>query len=89
MEDKELIKTIEFTQGAYSRTLTAPEIKLLKEELKDYDYNKFIENLKFPLLKKVDFFTVASLHKIIEEDQELERFKQSLGIKSFDELYEN
>ena len=89
MEDKELIKTIEFIQGAYNRTLTAPEIKLLKEELKDYDYNKFIEKLKFPLLKKVDFFTVASLHKIIEEDQELERFKQSLGIKSFDELYEN
>lgn len=89
MEDKELIKTIEFIQGAYNRTLTAPEIKLLKEELKDYDYNKFIENLKFPLIKKVDFFTVASLHKIIEEDQELERFKQSLGIKSFDELYEN
>lgn len=89
MEDKELIKTIEFIQGAYNRTLTAPEIKLLKQELKGYDYDKFMENIKFPLLKKVEYFTVASLHKIIEEDKELEEFKKHLGIESWDELYDN
>ena len=82
-------KIIEFIEGYYHRKLEQGEIKTLAEELKNYDYQKFMDNLKFPLLKKVDFFTVASLHKIIEEDQELERFKQSLGIKSFDELYEN
>ena len=82
-------KIIEFIEGYYHRKLDPSEVKTLAEELKNYDYQKFMDNLKFPLLKKVDFFTVASLHKIIEEDQELERFKQSLGIKSFDELYEN
>ena len=89
MEDKELIKTIEFIQGAYNRNLTSPEIKLLKEELKGYDYDKFMENIKFPLLKKVEYFTVASLHKIIEDDKELEEFKKHLGITSWEELYDN
>ena len=89
MEDKELIKVIEFLQGAYNRQLNKNEIKLIKEELKDYDYEKFINNLKFPLLKKVEYFTVRELHKIVEDDKDLQHLRDSLGIKSFEELYEN
>ena len=57
--------------------------------MKGYDYDKFMENIKFPLLKKVEYFTVASLHKIIEDDKELEEFKKHLGITSWEELYDN
>lgn len=89
MEDDELIKVIDFIEGYYSRKLDVKEIKAIKEELKDYDYEKFMNNLKFPLLKKVEYFKVQALHNIIEEDKDLQHLKDSLGIKSFDELYEN
>lgn len=89
MEDKELIQVIEFLQASYNRQLNNSEIKLLKEELKDYDYEKFINNIKFPLLKKVDYFTIQALHKIVEDDKDLQHLRDSLGIKSFEELYDN
>lgn len=89
MEDKELEKVIAFIEGNYNRTRTGKEIVALKEELKDYDYEKFINNLKFPLLKKVEYFTVQALHKIVEDDKDLQHLRDSLGIKSFEELYEN
>ena len=82
-------KVIEFIEGYYHRKLEQTEVKALAEELRDYDYDKFMENIKFPLLKKVEYFTVASLHKIIEDDKELEEFKKHLGIQSWDELYDN
>lgn len=89
MDNNNLEKVVEFIEGAYNRKLEIAEIKLLKEELKDYTYESFMENIKYPLLKKVDYFKVQALHKIIEEDKELQDLKESLGIKSFDELYEN
>lgn len=89
MDNDNLEKVVEFIEGAYNRKLEIAEIKLLKEELKDYTYESFMENIKYPLLKKVDYFKVQALHKIIEEDKELQDLKESLGIKSFDELYEN
>lgn len=82
-------KVIEFIEGYFHRKLEQNEVKALAEELKDYDYDKFMENIKFPLLKKVEYFTVSSLHKIIEDDKELEEFKKHLGITSWDELYDN
>ena len=82
-------KLIEFIEGYYHRKLEPNEIKALAEELKDYDYDKFTENIKFPLLKKVEYFTVSNLHKIIEEDKELQEFKKHLGIQSWNEIYEN
>lgn len=82
-------KTIEFIEGYYHRKLETSEIKALSEELKDYTYEDFINELKFPLLKKVEYFTVANLHKIILENKEIEEYKKNLGIKSLDELYEN
>lgn len=89
MEDKELVKTIEFIQGSYAKKLESYEIKLIKEELKGYTFDDFMKELKPPLLRRVEYFSVQRLHQIIEENKELQRLKESLGIKSFDELYEN
>lgn len=89
MEDDDLIKVVDFIEGYYNRKLEVKEIKAIKEELKGYDFEKFINNLKFPLLKKAEYFKVQALHRIVEEDKELQDLKDSLGIKSFDELYEN
>lgn len=82
-------KILEFLEGYYHRKIEPNEIKVLAEELKDYDYDKFMENIKGPLLKKVDYFTISNLHKIIEDDRELEVYKKHLGITSWNELYEN
>lgn len=89
MENSELIKIVEFIQGAYNRTLNPSEIRLLKEELNGYDYDLFMTSLKYPLLKKVDYFTIQALHKVIEDDKGLQHLRDSLEIKSFEELYEN
>lgn len=82
-------KLVDFIEGYYHRKLEKNEILALAEEVKDFTFDEFIENIKFPLLKKVEFFLVAQLHKIIEEYKEMQKFKESLGINSFDELYEN
>lgn len=89
MEDKELARVIDFLEGYYSRKLDNNEIKAIKFELKNFDFEKFHKELSFQLLKKVEYFTVAKLHKIIEEYKDIEKLKSHLGIKSFDELYEN
>ena len=89
MDDNDLYKTIKFIEGYYNRKIENNEIVALKDELKDYTYETFISELKYPLLKKVDYFKVQSLHRIIEDDKELQDLKERLGIKSFDELYEN
>lgn len=82
-------KIVDLIEGSYNRELDRKELVLLKEELKDYTYESFIENIKFPLLKKVEYFTIQKLHKIVEEAKELQEFKEHLGIKSFNELYDN
>lgn len=89
MEDKELARVIDFIEGYYSRKLDSNEIKAIKFELKDFNFEKFHKELSFPLLKKVEYFTVAQLHKIIEEYKDLQAMKSDLGINSFEELYEN
>lgn len=89
MNEDDLENVVEFIEGAYNRKLEIAEIKLLKDELKDYTYESFMENIKYPLLKKMDYFKIQALHKVIEEDKELQDLKDRLGIKSFDELYEN
>ncbi len=81
-------KLVDFI-GYYHRKLEKNEILALAEEVKDFTFDDFVENFKFQLLKKVEYFTVAQLHKIIEEYKEIQKFKESLGINSFDELYEN
>lgn len=82
-------RVIEVIEGYYHRKLENSEIKALAEEMKDFTYEMFEQHLKFPLLKRIDYFTIAKLHQLIEEYRELEKLKHSLGISSFDELYEN
>lgn len=82
-------KVIEYLEGYYRVKLNPEEIKLLSEELTDYDYESFKSRLLFPLLKKVSFFTISELHKVIEEDKQIQEYKQRLGIQNFDEIYEN
>lgn len=89
MDREDFNKIIEFIEGNYNRTLNKQELIALKRELKNYDYQKFIDNLSFPLLKKVDYFTVQALHKIVLDDIDLQHLRDSLGVKSFNELYEN
>lgn len=90
MDKTEFKKVIDFIQGYYNRTLSEAELKALKEELKYYkNYDDFAEKSRFSLLKKVEYFTVAKLHQVIQEDKELKELKDSLGIKCFDEIYDN
>ncbi len=89
MEDKEVVRVVDFIEGYYSRKLDSNEIKAIKFELKNFDFEKFHKEISFQLLKKVEYFNVSALHRIIDEYKELEAFKQHLGINSFDELFEN
>ena len=82
-------KVIEYLEGYYRVKLNPEEIKLLSEELTDYNYESFKIRLLYPLLKKVSFFTISELHKVIEEDKQIQEYKQRLGIQNFDEIYEN
>lgn len=82
-------KTIDFIEGYYHRKLEKSEIKALSEELKEYTYEDFINKFKFPLLKKVEYFTVSQLHQLILEEKEIQSWLLHAGLKSFDELYEN
>ena len=89
MEDRELIKVAEFIEGFYNRKLEKSELIVMRDELKDYDYDKFMRNIKFPLTKKVRYFNLRELANIIEQDKELDHLRDSLNISNFDELFEN
>lgn len=82
-------KTIDFIEGYYHRKLDKNEIMALAEELKDFSFEDFMKNIRFPLLERVQFFTVAQLHKIIEEHKELEEMKKHYNVKNWDDLYDN
>lgn len=89
MDDKDFIEIIKFIQGAYSRKLSDDEIKLLRTELKDISIEEFKEDIEFTLMKKVDYFTIQALHKILEEHREIRNWLKGSGLKSLDDLYEN
>lgn len=90
MDNKELIKVIDFIEGYYHRKLEASEIKATKEELKDIkSYEEFIENFKQPLLARVQYFNVVQLHKLIKEREQTLKFLRDAGVKSWEELYDN
>lgn len=89
MEDKELIKVAEFIEGFYNRKLEKSELIVMRDELKSYNYDKFVRNIKYPLTRKVRFFNVRELSNIIQEDKELDHLRDSLNLDDFDELFEN
>lgn len=82
-------KIVNFIEGYYRRKLEKNEIIALSIELKDFTYEDFIEKLKKPLLKRVEYFSVAQLSQIIQDYREKEKLKERLGINDFEELYEN
>lgn len=85
-EFKQAMNSIE---GYYHRALEDNEVSALYDELQNLTYETYKSDIEFPLLKKIEYFTVAGLHRIIEEYNGLEEMKRHLGIKSWDELYEN
>ena len=82
-------KIVSFIEGYYRRKLEKNEIIALSIELKDFTYEDFIEKFKKPLLKRVEYFSVAQLSQIIQDYREKEKLKERLGINDFEELYEN
>lgn len=82
-------KVVDFIEGYYHKKLEVNEIKALSEELKDFDFGFFENNFKKILLKRFEYFSVANLHSVIEDYKKSENLKKQLGIKSFEELYEN
>lgn len=82
-------KIVNFIEGYYRRKLEKNEIIALSIELKDFTYEDFIEKFKKPLLKRVEYFSVAQLSQIIQDYREKEKLKERLGINDFEELYEN
>ena len=82
-------KLVSFIEGYYRRKLNDNEITALSVELKGFTYEDFIEKFKKPLLKRVEYFSVAQLSQIIQDYREKEELKKRLGINDFEELYEN
>lgn len=82
-------KTLNFIEGYYHRKLEKNEIIALAEEVKEYSYDDFMKNFSSQMLRKVEYFTVAQLHLIIQDYKDLQKMKSNLGINSFDELFEN
>ena len=70
MADKELMKVVEFIEKYY-RKLKIEEIKALKDELKNYNYQTFLEVIKPKLLANVKYFNIATIHQIIQENAEI------------------
>lgn len=82
-------KILDYIEGMYSKKLSDKEIFVLNKMLKNETLESFIEKYEFVLTKRVEYFTPAKMKQLIEENKELQELKNRLGIKSFDELYEN
>ncbi len=82
-------KIVNFIEGYYHRKLEKNEIIALADEVKEYSYDDFMKNFSSQMLRKVEYFTVAQLHSIIQDYKDLQKMKSNLGINSFDELFEN
>lgn len=89
MNEADLKKVIDFIETYYNTHLTDNQILAINEELKGYTYDSFIENIKTPLLIAVDYFTVAGLHRIIENDKKADEYLKRSGKKSWNEFYAN
>ena len=88
MEKSEFNKVVNYIEGSFGRTLSQNELLVLGKELKDYPYEKFDKEVKDVLLK-ISYFTVAELHRILENIRVSEQFLERSGRKSWEEFYEN
>ena len=73
MEKSEFNKVVNYIEGSFGRTLSQNELLVLGKELKDYPYEKFDKEVKDVLLK-ISYFTVAELHRILENIRVSELF---------------
>lgn len=89
MLDEDLEKVISFLESYYSISLTDNQILAINEELKGYTYNEFLENIKNPLLISCNFFTIADLHRIIENNKQTKEFLTRTGRRTWEEFYTN
>ncbi len=90
MSDNDLEQVISFIENYYSTLLTDDQIILIKEELEGYTFTEFLKRIKKPLLKEVNYFTVAGLHRIVEDDKRAKRWlDQFTGIDTWEDLYAN
>lgn len=90
MSDEDLEKVINFLESYYSISLTDNQLLAIKEELESYTFTEFLQRIKQPLLKEVNYFTVAGLHRVIEADKRAKEWlNQFTGIDSWEDLYAN
>ena len=83
------IRILDFIEGMYSRKLNDKEALRLNEMLKDETLEGFTRKYRFALSKKVDYFTPARMQQLIDEENEIQRWLESAGLNSLDDLYEN
>lgn len=82
-------KILDYLEGMYSRKFTDKEIVVLGEMLKGETLDTFKNKYQFVLSKKVEYFTPNKMQQLINERAEIQKWLDSVGLKSLDELYEN
>ena len=70
--NEELIKIIKFIETSYKIKLKDNEIKSISDELKDYTFERFENELKDKLLKEVKYFNLQNLYKILKSKENYE-----------------
>ncbi len=78
----------ELDNNGQNKKFTPEEYKAGYELLEKYTVEQFDEFIEL-MLKKMEYFSLANLKKIIDETEDTEKFRESLGLQSWDELYEN
>lgn len=89
MNKADLVKTKNFIETYYNKTLNDNEIIALSRELQDYTYDDFKNDIQKPLLISVEYFTIAGLHRIIENNNRAREFLKRSGKTSWYEFYAN
>lgn len=89
IDKADLLKTKNFIETYYNKALNDNEIIALSRELKNYTYDDFKNDIQKPLLISVEYFTIAGLHRIIENNNRAKEFLKKSGKKSWDEFYAN
>lgn len=82
-------KTINFIETYYKTKLSDNEKIALSRVLKDYTYESFKTDIQKPLLIGVEYFTIAGLHRIVENNNKTREFLKRSGKTGWEEFYAN
>ncbi len=82
-------KVINFIESYYKIKLSENEIRALSQELKGYTYTTFLTELKEPLLASVEYFTIAQLHRIIENNKKANMLLKRMNVKNWNDFLAN